>query len=220
MIFLFFVFARIIVIVYHFILEKVYNKDDDDGDFLDKDVEEEIDLYWRSLEGSDQKNMYTDEIYKRNKFGIKGMSDYGLEKLRSTDRRAKNKDMAINNDGAEQKKKVQKYIHGDSTYDMLTQINYQQAFQYQTLDMRNQKEDFELSDMITRALNIDGNVSKPANSTVQMYDKVIFQGSFGILLDQNEASKKQDGEEKEGGSLLRPSKKISKSDDKFKREKK
>jgi hypothetical protein len=125
MIFLFFVFARIIVIVYHFILEKVYNKDDDDGDFLDKDVEEEIDLYWRSLEGSDQKNMYTDEVYKRNKFGIKGMSDYALEKLRATDRRAKNKDMAINNDGAEQKKKVQKYIHGDSTYDMLTQINYQ-----------------------------------------------------------------------------------------------
>ena len=55
--------------------------------------------------------------------------------------------------------------------------------------MRNQKEDFELSDMIARALHIDSNISKPPNSIVQMYDKVIFQGSFGILLDQNESVK-------------------------------
>jgi len=87
---------------------------------------------------------------------------------------------------------------------MLTNIEYQQAFQYQTLDMRNQKEDFELCDMITLALNIDSNISKPDTNTVQMYDKTPFKGSFGILLDQNMASKKsEDVQGLEGGSAIR-----------------
>ena len=87
---------------------------------------------------------------------------------------------------------------------MLTNIEYQQAFQYQTLDMRNQKEDFELCDMITLALNIDSNISKPDTNTVQMYDKTPFKGSFGILLDQHMASKKsEDVQGLEGGSAIR-----------------
>lgn len=152
--------------------------------------------------------MYADEVYKRNKFGIKGLSNSALEILRTTDRR--NRPKAVEGD----KKKIPKYIHGDSTYDMLTNIEYQQAFQYQTLDMRNQKEDFELCDMITRALNIDSNISKPDTNAVQMYDKVIFQGSFGILLDQNEASKKHEAV-MEGGSALRQTKSNTK--DKYQR---
>jgi len=80
--------------------------------------------------------------------------------------------------------------------------------------MRNQKEDFELCDMITRALNIDSNISKPDTNAVQMYDKVIFQGSFGILIDQNEASKKHDTG-MEGGSALRQTKSKSANKDKF-----
>jgi len=51
--------------------------------------------------------------------------------------------------------------------------------------MRNQKEDFELCDMITKALNIDSNISKPASNAVLMNDKNPFMGSFGILVDQN-----------------------------------
>lgn len=111
--------------------------------------------------------MYADEIYKRYKFGIKSMSDEAMQNLQSIDRRQQK---TVGSNG----KKITKYIHGDSSYDMLTSVNYQQAFQYQTLDMRNQKEDFELSDMITRALHIDGNISKPENDAVKQYDKVIF----------------------------------------------
>lgn len=60
----------------------------------------------------------------RNKFGIKGMSDEALEILRTTDRRNKNKGNTAINKGAEKKNKITKYIHGDSTYDMLTNTNY------------------------------------------------------------------------------------------------
>ena len=41
-----------------------------------------------------------------------------------------------------------------------------------------------------------------------MYDKVIFSGSFGILLDQNESLKKS--HEHEGGSALRVEKNVKK----------
>jgi len=81
--------------------------------------------------------------------------------------------------------------------------------------MRNQKEDFELCDMITKALNIDSNISKPASDAVLMNDKNPFTGSFGILVDQNEASKKTE-ETLEGGSALRKSKKVD-TNDKFMR---
>jgi len=179
-IFLCLLFGRTLAVLYEYLKSKVATNDADDNDVLDKDVEENIDFYWRSLEGSDQKNMYADEVYKRNKFGIKGLSDAALEILRTTDRRIRPKKA-----GEDSKKAPPKYIHGDSTYDMLTNIEYQQAFQYQTLDMRNQKEDFEMCDMITQALHIDPNVSKPDTNTVQMNNKTPFKGSFGILVDQN-----------------------------------
>ena len=83
--------------------------------------------------------------------------------------------------------------------------------------MRNQKEDFEMCDMITQALHIDPNVSKPDTNTVQMNNKTPFKGSFGILVDQNQASKKsEDVQELEGGSAIREYKKIS-TNDKFMR---
>jgi len=131
-IFLCLLFGRTLAVLYEYLKSKVATNDADDNDVLDKDVEENIDFYWRSLEGSDQKNMYADEVYKRNKFGIKGLSDAALEILRTTDRRIRPKKA-----GEDSKKAPPKYIHGDSTYDMLTNIEYQQAFQYQTLDMRN-----------------------------------------------------------------------------------
>lgn len=89
MVLIFYTFAKLFINIYRSVKSKVIQKDDDDGDFLDKDVEEDIDIYWRSLEGTDQKNMYADEIYKRSKFGIKGLSDESLENLRATDRRKK-----------------------------------------------------------------------------------------------------------------------------------
>lgn len=124
-IFLSLLFGRTLSVLYEYLKSKVATNDADDNDVLDKDVEENIDFYWRSLEGSDQKNMYADEVYKRNKFGIKGLSDAALEILRTTDRRIRPKKA-----GEDSKKAPPKYIHGDSTYDMLTNIEYQQAFQY------------------------------------------------------------------------------------------
>lgn len=88
-IFLFLLFARFLIIAYEMAKSKMATNDADDNDVLDKDVEENIDFYWRSLEGTDQKNLYTDEVYKRNKFGIKGLTDEALEILRTTDRRVK-----------------------------------------------------------------------------------------------------------------------------------
>lgn len=48
-----FSFTRFFVVLYETIRKRVTQKDDDDGDFLDKDVAEDIDLYWKSLEGTD-----------------------------------------------------------------------------------------------------------------------------------------------------------------------
>ena len=115
--------SRFLVLAYEYAKSKVATNDEDDNDVLDKDVEENIDFYWRSLEGTDQKNMYTDEVYKRNKFGIKGLSDAALEILRVTDRRVRVKKAGESE--ADAKKAPPKYIHGDSTYDMLTNIEYQ-----------------------------------------------------------------------------------------------
>ena len=56
MVFLFLVFLRFFQIAWRYFNEKVLKRDMDENDFLDMDVEESIDLYWRSLEGTDQKN--------------------------------------------------------------------------------------------------------------------------------------------------------------------
>jgi len=119
LIFVFLLTTRFVLILIDFIKRKLSGGDDDEEDILDVDVEENIDIFWKSLEGTDQKNMYADEVYKRNKFGVKGLSNNALEILRTTDRR--NRPKAAEGD----KKKIPKYIHGDSTYDMLTNIEYQ-----------------------------------------------------------------------------------------------
>lgn len=74
------------------------------------------------------------------------MSDYALEQLR-TKKRLKDK----------------KYIKGTCNYKILFNLHYQQKFQYQPLDDRNEAEDNELSDIITKMLNLNEHMSQPGD---------------------------------------------------------
>lgn len=88
------------------------------------DVRENIGSFWESLTGDDQKIWYASEIYSKFRFGISTVEDDALEKLRTMDRRKAPK---VNN-------KKPKHIEGDSRYDLLASINYQQDFQYISIE--------------------------------------------------------------------------------------
>jgi len=45
-----------------------------------------------------------------------------------------------------------KHFTGSCNYEILSNIKYCSDFQYQSVDMRNEADDFETSDMITKAL--------------------------------------------------------------------
>lgn len=77
-----------------------------------------------------------------------------------------------------------KFIEGDSTYDILKNVNYQQDFQYNSIEQRNELEDFLLSDMILRSLNLD----EDHKSKNEDDDTDIFTGSFGLLVSQAKES--------------------------------
>lgn len=72
-----------------------------------------------------------------------------------------------------------KWIKGDCRYDILSNLNYQQEFQYIPIEQRNEIEDFELSDMILRALNLDQD-----NMSRGKEDLEIFKGSYDLLVSQ------------------------------------
>lgn len=143
-------------------------------DIQGEDVEEQIGSYWDSLTGDDQKIWYASEIYSKYRFGITSVNDDALELLRTKDRRKAPKI----------KGKVAKFIEGDSTYDILKNVTYQQDFQYNSIEQRNELEDFLLSDMILRALNLD----EDHKSKNEDDDTDIFTGSFGLLVSQAKES--------------------------------
>ena len=142
---------------------------------LDDNVKQKIGLYFDSLEGDEQKIWYASEIYTFFRFGINSVDEENLEKLRTRDRRKA--------DLIDDKKA--KFIKGDVRYDILSNLNYQHEFQYIPVEQRNEIEDFELSDMILRCLNLDqDNMSKHLGKGDQNEEDEIFKGSYDLLVSQ------------------------------------
>lgn len=46
-------------------------------------IDEDLGLFWKNLNGIDQKIWYANEVYLRNKLGIKTLDDQALENLRT-----------------------------------------------------------------------------------------------------------------------------------------
>jgi len=127
------------------------------------------------MEGDEQKIWYANEIYSYFRFGINTVDQENLEKLRTRDRRIAPK---IG-------EKKAKFIKGDARYDLLSNLNYQHEFQYISIEQRNEIEDFELSDMILRSLNLDqDNMSKHLGSGDNLEEVEIFKGSYELLASQ------------------------------------
>jgi len=81
--------------------------------------------------------------------------------------------------------KKAKFLRGDVRYDILSNLNYQHEFQYISVEQRNEIEDFELSDMILRSLNLDqDNMSKHLGKDEADEDDHIFKGSYELLVSQ------------------------------------
>merc|ERR1712147_360731 len=98
-----------------------------------------------------------------------------MEMLRTKDRRKAPK---VHIDGVDKKANI---MEGDSRYDILANVVYQQAFQYIPLDQRNEPEDFHLSDMIMRALNQDDDKTGGKGAK-------LIHGSYKLLVNQAEGS--------------------------------
>lgn len=137
------------------------------------DQEEAIGYYWDSLTGDDQKIWYASECYSNHMYEIRSVDDDTLVKLYTSDRRkAPALDTSVSKKGHKPK-----YIQGDSRYDILSNLKYQQQFQYISIEARNEVEDYLLSDMILVALNMD-EYSK-ANDAGD-----IFNNSYKLLKSQ------------------------------------
>ena len=124
-------------------------------DVMAEDVDEGLPSFWECLTGDDQKIWYASEIYSSYMFDIKSVDDDTIQLLRNTNRATAEKQK----DGPKHK-----YIQGDSRYDILANINYQQEFQFISIEQRNEFEDYMLSNMILRALNLDDD--KRSNSSI------------------------------------------------------
>lgn len=141
---------------------------------LKADVDEGLSNYFHALSGIEQKLWYTNECYNRFNTGVKALSEESLEKLRTS-----------------QRNRHKKHIKGNASYKILFNIQYQQRFQYQPLDERNEKEDNILSDIITKMLNLNEHMSKPeimmADGTMQARDDHIEDVHFaskGAIMKQ------------------------------------
>lgn len=134
------------------------------------------------MTGDDQKVWYATEVYASAIYGISSVNEHALEMLRTKDRRKAPK---INIDGVEKKANI---MEGDSRYDILANVVYQQAFQYIPLDQRNEPEDFHLSDMIMRSLNQDDDKTGGKGAK-------LFHNSYKLLANQamsTSAAKKEE----------------------------
>ena len=76
---------------------------------------------------------YTNEIYQREVLKIKTLDNRAMEKLRES-------------------KRTNKYFQGAINYHIISNIKYCDLFQFQSVDMRNDKGDFETSDPIVKNL--------------------------------------------------------------------
>jgi len=82
--------------------------------------------------------MYATEVYNRKSLGLRSMSDESLEMLRTA-------------------QQGQKQFRGNNNYQILQNLTYMAAFQYQSLDMRNEEIDSILSDVVTKILYLAPN---------------------------------------------------------------
>ena len=99
----------------------------------DLDVNENLPAYWSCIPGEEQKVWYTKEVYLREVMDLKTIDEKQLEKLRTF-------------------KRGKKKFAGSVNYDILSNRFYADAFQYQSMDARNEPGDFESSDMVLKAL--------------------------------------------------------------------
>ena len=77
--------------------------------------------------------MYATEVYNRSALHLRSMSDEALEALRTA-------------------QSSRKTFAGYDNYQMLRSLHYQTAFQYQSIDNRNEASDYVLSDVVTKSL--------------------------------------------------------------------
>lgn len=103
------------------------------------DVDEQLANYLQALPGKEQKAWYANEVYLRKHLGLQTMPDDIMEKLRTY------KVVADSN----------KVIQGNCiNYEILQNPFYNERFQYQTIEARNDPTDFEICDMVDRILHL------------------------------------------------------------------
>jgi len=105
----------------------------------DLDVDEDLLDYWSAIPGPKQKTWYANEVYMRNSLKLKTLTSENLEKLRTSK--------------IDQKLK-KKQISNTVNYEILTNRFYAEGFQYESIDARNEPEDFDSSDIIDRVLHM------------------------------------------------------------------
>lgn len=100
-----------------------------------EDVTEDLDEYWRNITGKEQMEWYANELYQRSALRIKTLEDRSFEKLRIA-------------------KRGKKHFIGAQNYEILSNLKYCEQFQFQSVDMRNDKDDFEISDPVVKHLYV------------------------------------------------------------------
>lgn len=101
----------------------------------DFNLNEDLGTYWESLSGSNQKVMYATEVYYRNMFQIKTISDEALENLRKTKNRGFNQ-----------------VITSAPSYYIFDNKFYQDHLQYVPMNYRDEDIDNQISDPIAVAI--------------------------------------------------------------------
>ena len=89
--------------------------------------------YFCCIPGEEQKDWYAKEVYLREVLSLKTIDDKEMERLRTA-------------------KRQNKKFEGTINYDILANRFYADAFQYQSMAMRNEDIDFESSDMVSGVL--------------------------------------------------------------------
>lgn len=123
----------------------------------DPEVDEGLGTYFECVPNYMRKAAYAEECYKRGKLNIKTMSDRNFEKLRNT-------------------KGGKKAIEGSSTYNLVNDTRYFEAFCFDRVQDRDTPEEELLSDLITQMLYLgyvkEGNMSKIFDDTQSALGKV------------------------------------------------
>ena len=98
-------------------------------------IDENLAPYYQNINGLKQKEIYASEVHMRHRLAIRTQFEHPLEMLRTA-------------------KRGDKEFQGLPNYQILSNLNYCTDFQYQSMEMRNDQDDFEISDVITRVLHV------------------------------------------------------------------